>query len=67
GQPIEEGDRVKTRFRSGKREGVVQKIVTSEPQDTSDLPVDVKHPPKVLVSHGHMASHNPGTLTLTES
>ncbi|EPQ53921.1 hypothetical protein GLOTRDRAFT_116658 [Gloeophyllum trabeum ATCC 11539] len=65
GEPIHEGDKVGTKFRGGRREGLVEKIVTSDSQDTSDLPIDVQNAPKVVFKdqHGHTVSHNPGTLT----
>ncbi|KAK6992940.1 hypothetical protein R3P38DRAFT_3078418 [Favolaschia claudopus] len=62
---IHEGDEVWTKFRGGKREGVVDKIVTtqSEAEDAG-----VKNPPKVLFTdqHGHDVAHNPGTLRRKE-
>ncbi|KAF4414560.1 hypothetical protein FACUT_14182 [Fusarium acutatum] len=61
GGTINEGDHVWTRFRGGRREGDVQKIVTTEKEGEKE---GVKNPPKVLFKdqHGHEVSHNPGTL-----
>ncbi|KAH7207882.1 uncharacterized protein BKA55DRAFT_529980 [Fusarium redolens] len=61
GEPTNEGDHVWTRFRGGRREGDVQKIVTTEKEGEK---AGVKNPPKVLFKdqHGHEVSHNPGTL-----
>jgi len=44
GVPINEGDAVWTKFRGGKREGEVDKVVTTEKQADSE---HVKNPPKV--------------------
>jgi len=44
GVPISEGDAVWTKFRGGKREGEVDKVVTTEKQADNQ---DVKNPPKV--------------------
>jgi hypothetical protein len=44
GEPINEGDHVWTRFRGGRREGDVQKIVTTEKEGEKE---GVKNPPKV--------------------
>ncbi|KAJ9134770.1 hypothetical protein NKR23_g9951 [Pleurostoma richardsiae] len=61
GEPIHEGDTVFTKFRGGRHEGVVDKIVTTQEEAKE---ADVKNPPKVLFTdqHGHHVSHNPGTL-----
>lgn len=60
-EPIRVGDEVYTRFRGGKREGEVERIVTTEQEAQEE---HVKHPPKVLFTdqHGHHVSHNPETL-----
>lgn len=42
-EPIKEGDEVWTRFRGGKREGEVEKVVKTEAQASSE---NVKNPPK---------------------
>ncbi|KAI9858347.1 MAG: hypothetical protein M1824_004368 [Vezdaea acicularis] len=62
GEPIQEGDTVVTRIRGGKREGGVEKIVTTEEEAQEE---DVKNPPKAIFNdqHGHWVAHNPGTLT----
>jgi len=59
--PIIEGDTVWTRFRGGKREGEVEKVVTSQSEAEKE---GVKHPPKVIFTdqHEHRVAHNPGTL-----
>lgn len=77
GQPIQEGDNVWTRARGGKREGTVEKVVTSKSEADEE---GVKNPPKVRFphlfgstkmltkqvlftdQHGHHVAHNPGTL-----
>lgn len=43
-QPIQEGDKVWTPFRGGKREGDVERIVVTEDEAKE---TDVKNPPKV--------------------
>jgi hypothetical protein len=43
-QPIKEGDEVWTRIRGGKREGEVEKVVTSDKEAAEE---NVKNPPKV--------------------
>ncbi|KAH7009257.1 uncharacterized protein B0I36DRAFT_257997 [Microdochium trichocladiopsis] len=60
-QPIKERDEVWTRIRGGKREGEVEKVVTSDKEAAEE---NVKHPPKVLFTdqHGHGVAHNPETL-----
>jgi len=60
-KPIEEGDVVWTRFRGGKREGEVDKVVETEAQASE---AGVKNPPKILFTdqHGHDVAHNPETL-----
>ncbi|KAH6976617.1 hypothetical protein EDB80DRAFT_594307 [Ilyonectria destructans] len=60
-QPIQEGDKVWTPFRGGKREGDVERIVVTEDEAKE---TDVKNPPKILFTdqHGHHVAHNPGTL-----
>jgi len=62
GEPISEGDTVFTKFRGGKREGEVEKIVMTKEEAAEE---DVKNPPKVLFKdqHGHQVAHNPETLT----
>jgi len=65
-QPIQEGDKVSSHFRGGKREGVVEQIVTNEDEAAEvDSDVNVKNPPKVIFTdqHGHKVAHNPGTLS----
>ncbi|KAH7357113.1 hypothetical protein BKA65DRAFT_221352 [Rhexocercosporidium sp. MPI-PUGE-AT-0058] len=61
GNVIDEGDRVFTKFRGGKREGEVEKIITTQEEAKKE---DVKNPPKVIFhdQHGHKVAHNPGTL-----
>jgi len=44
GEPIHEGDTVFTKFRGGRHEGVVDKIVTTQEEAKE---ADVKNPPKV--------------------
>ena len=44
GQPIHKGDEVWTKIRGGKREGAVEKIVTTEEEAQKE---NVKNPPKV--------------------
>ncbi|KAI0069804.1 hypothetical protein K474DRAFT_1777144 [Panus rudis PR-1116 ss-1] len=67
GEPIEVGDNVSTRFRGGKREGEVEAVITSQKdlEETGDIGLSVKNPPKVVFSdqHGHKVAHNPGTLS----
>ncbi|TPX09582.1 uncharacterized protein E0L32_009183 [Thyridium curvatum] len=60
-KPIKEGDTVWTKIRGGKREGEVERVVTSEEEAKSE---GVKNPPKVLFTdqHGHDVAHNPETL-----
>ncbi|KAG9003637.1 hypothetical protein FRB94_003026 [Tulasnella sp. JGI-2019a] len=62
GNTISEGDTVFTKFRGGKREGEVDKIVMTHEEAKEE---NVKNPPKVLFEdqHGHRVAHNPGTLT----
>ncbi|KAF8421606.1 hypothetical protein EV426DRAFT_565201 [Tirmania nivea] len=61
GSPIHPGDHVETRFRGGKREGMVEKIVRSKEEAEEE---GVKNPPKVIYhdQHGHKVAHNPRTL-----
>ncbi|KAG4424243.1 hypothetical protein IFR04_002647 [Cadophora malorum] len=61
GNAIDEGDRVWTKIRGGKREGEVEGIVTTEEEAKKE---NVKNPPKVIFhdQHGHKVAHNPGTL-----
>jgi len=61
GNAIDEGDRVFTKFRGGKREGEVEEIVTTEKEAKEE---NVKNPPKVVFhdQHGHKVAHNPETL-----
>ncbi|KUI72103.1 hypothetical protein VM1G_07939 [Cytospora mali] len=61
GQPIKEGDKVWTKARGGKHEGIVDRVVTTEAEAEE---IGVKNPPKVLFEdqHGHNVTHNPGTL-----
>jgi len=61
GNVIEEGDTVFTKIRGGKREGEVEKIVTTQAEAKKE---NVKNPPKVVFhdQHGHKVAHNPGTL-----
>ncbi|KAA1467237.1 hypothetical protein DENSPDRAFT_832234 [Dentipellis sp. KUC8613] len=70
GQPIHEGQKVWSRARGGRQEGVVEKIFLTEEDiaKAGDLGVSVKHPPKVIYTdqHGHKVSHNPTTLTHSE-
>ncbi|EKM57866.1 uncharacterized protein PHACADRAFT_206736 [Phanerochaete carnosa HHB-10118-sp] len=77
GEPIQEGDKVFTRFRSGKREGEVEQIVTNGDEAAKISDINVKNPPKVSFSdqdcdidvikrHGHNVAHNPGTLSHTD-
>jgi hypothetical protein len=47
GEPIEVGDTVWTKFRGGKREGEVDKIVTTKEEAQEE---SVKNPPKVSAS-----------------
>ncbi|MCJ1434830.1 hypothetical protein MMC27_004200 [Xylographa pallens] len=63
-QPIHEGDEVWTKIRGGKREGVAEKIVTTDEEAQKE---NVKNPPKVLFEdqHGHRVAHNPETLQHT--
>ncbi|KAH9948585.1 hypothetical protein B0H21DRAFT_733160 [Amylocystis lapponica] len=67
GEPIHVGDKVVTRVRGGKHEGVVNTVLETEQdiQSSDDLGVAVKNPPKVVFTdqHGHRVSHNPGTLS----
>ncbi|KFY09974.1 hypothetical protein V491_07859 [Pseudogymnoascus sp. VKM F-3775] len=65
GNPIEEGDTVFTKFRGGKREGEVNKIVLNEEAAKKE---QVKNPPKVLFEdqHGHHVAHNPETLEVVD-
>ncbi|GJE85631.1 hypothetical protein PsYK624_017100 [Phanerochaete sordida] len=69
GEPIQEGDKVITRFRGGRREGVVEQIVMDD-ADASKVSgdVNIKNPPKVVFSdqHGHKVAHNPGTLSRSD-
>ncbi|TFK65126.1 hypothetical protein BDN72DRAFT_845897 [Pluteus cervinus] len=60
-EPIEVGDTVSTKFRGGKRAGVVKEVVLDEEEAAAK---GVKHPPKVIFKdqHGHEVAHNPGTL-----
>ncbi|RYP10357.1 hypothetical protein DL764_000691 [Monosporascus ibericus] len=60
-EPIKEGDHVYTRYRGGRHEGEVEKVVTTGAEAKEE---GVKNPPKVLFQdqHGHNVSHNPGTL-----
>ncbi|KAH6646747.1 hypothetical protein BKA67DRAFT_695292 [Truncatella angustata] len=64
-QPINEGDLIWTKMRGGKREGEVDKIVTTQAEAEES---NVKNPPKVLFKdqHGHNVAHNPGTLQRKE-
>lgn len=48
-EPVKEGDQVWTAIRGGKREGEVDKVVTTEKQAKDE---GVKHPPKVGVPDG---------------
>ncbi|OCK84694.1 hypothetical protein K432DRAFT_413832 [Lepidopterella palustris CBS 459.81] len=61
GNSIDEGDRVFTKIRGGKREGEVEEIVTTQEEAKKE---NVKNPPKVVFhdQHGHKVAHNPGTL-----
>ncbi|KAM3087071.1 hypothetical protein ACMFMF_001003 [Clarireedia jacksonii] len=62
GNAIDEGDRVFTKIRGGKREGEVENIVTTKEEAAEE---DVKNPPKGLDprdQHGHKVAHNPETL-----
>lgn len=61
GNAIDEGDRVFTKIRGGKREGEVEEIVTTQEEAKKE---NVKNPPKVVFhdQHGHKVAHNPGTL-----
>jgi len=61
GNAIDEGDRVFTKIRGGKREGEVEEIVTTQEEAAKE---NVKNPPKVVFhdQHGHKVAHNPGTL-----
>ncbi|EHK97713.1 hypothetical protein GLAREA_10004 [Glarea lozoyensis ATCC 20868] len=61
GNAIDEGDRVFTKIRGGKREGEVEDIVTTQEEAQKEK---VKNPPKVVFhdQHGHKVAHNPGTL-----
>jgi len=61
GNAIDEGDRVWTKIRGGKREGEVEDIVTTQKEAQEQK---VKNPPKVVFhdQHGHKVAHNPGTL-----
>ncbi|MCJ1303181.1 hypothetical protein MMC08_005989 [Hypocenomyce scalaris] len=62
GNRIQEGDTVSTAYRGGKREGLVEAVVTDAEQAKQE---DVKNPPKVVFpdQHGHRVAHNPETLT----
>ncbi|RPB19595.1 hypothetical protein L211DRAFT_814173 [Terfezia boudieri ATCC MYA-4762] len=62
GSPIHPGDHVETKYRGGKREGKVEKIVLSKEEAGKE---GVKNPPKVIYhdQHGHRVAHNPQTLT----
>ncbi|ROW00112.1 hypothetical protein VSDG_03461 [Cytospora chrysosperma] len=71
GQPIKEGDKVWTKARGGKHEGVVDRVVTTEAKAEKS---EVKNPPKTCPDpeqvlfedqHGHSVAHNPGTLEHT--
>lgn len=57
-KPIKEGDTVWTKIRGGKREGEVERVVTSEEEAKSE---GVKNPPKV----GICGSSSPADAVLT--
>jgi hypothetical protein len=62
GDVIQPGDKVMTKIRGGKREGEVDKIVTTEEEAKEE---DVKNPPKVGVTHlgaRHCADIASGTV-----
>jgi len=61
GNAIDEGDRVFTKIRGGKREGEVEEIVMTQEEAKKE---NVKNPPKVIFhdQHGHKVAHNPETL-----
>ncbi|PVH69627.1 hypothetical protein DL98DRAFT_438631 [Cadophora sp. DSE1049] len=58
GNAVDEGDRVFTKIRGGKREGEVEEIVTTQEEAKKE---NVKNPPKVVFhdQHGHKVAHNP--------
>ncbi len=57
-EPIKPGDTVSTKFRGGKRAGVVKEVVLDE-EDAAAKGVHVKHPPKVMFKdqHGECTAH----------
>ncbi|KAJ9642324.1 hypothetical protein H2199_004704 [Coniosporium tulheliwenetii] len=61
GEPINEGDHVYTKYRGGRHEGDVEKIVTTKEEAEEE---GVKNPPKVLFTdqRGKAVAHNPETL-----
>ncbi|KAL1955645.1 hypothetical protein VTO42DRAFT_8378 [Malbranchea cinnamomea] len=65
GETIREGDRVETKIRGGRHEGMVERIVMTKEEAEDE---GVKNPPKVIFhdQHGHRVAHNPKTLTKIE-
>ncbi|KAI5888204.1 uncharacterized protein SCHCODRAFT_02512770 [Schizophyllum commune H4-8] len=60
-EPIRVGDTVASKARGGRQYGEVTDIVTTKEEAEE---AGAKNPPKVLYEdqHGHLVSHNPGTV-----